>query len=160
MKAWPAAAFAAAVAIAAPACAAAFNPVEFFRGKTHGEGMLKIIFQSPKKMTVDSEGMAEKDGSLVLKQVIHEPGKEARTRYWRMRQTAPGRFEVTLTDAASQLRVDVTKDGLLIRYTAKDHLNFDQTLTPVSPTEVHNSMRVKRFGLTVARYEETIRKVD
>ena len=122
--------------------------------------MLKIIFQSPKKMTVDSEGMAEKDGSLVLKQVIHEPGKEARTRYWRMRQTAPGRFEGTLTDAASQVRVDVTKDGLRIRYTAKDHLNFDQTLTPVSPTEVHNSMRVKRFGLTVARYEETIRKVD
>jgi hypothetical protein len=158
VKAWPAAA-ALAVA-AAPVQGAAFNPVEFFHGKTHGEGTLKIIFQSPKTMTVDSEGTAEKDGSLVLKQVIHEPGKAPRTRYWRMRQTGPNRFEGTLTDAASPVRVDVTKDGLRIRYTAKDHLNFDQTLTPVSPTEVHNSMRVKRFGITVARYEETIRKVE
>ena len=160
MKAWPAAAFALAVAIAAPACAAAFNPVDFFRGKTHGEGDLKIIFQSAKHMSVDSEGTSGKDGSLVLKQVIHEPGKPARTRYWRMRQTAPDRFEGTLTDAASPVRVDVTKDGIRIRYTAKDHLNFDQLLTPVSASEVHNSMRVKRFGITVARYEETIRKVD
>ena len=51
-------------AAAAAAQAAAFNPVEFFRGRTHGEGMLKIIFQSPKTMTVDSEGFSEKDGSL------------------------------------------------------------------------------------------------
>ena len=81
--------------------------------------MLKIIFQSPKKMTVDSEGVAEKDGSLVLKQIIHEPGKPPRTRYWRMRQTAPNRYEGTLTDAASPVRVDVTKDGIRIRYTAR-----------------------------------------
>ena len=151
---------AALLAVAAPTQAAPFNPVEFFRGRTHGEGMLKIIFQSPKKMSVDSEGVAEKDGSLVLKQVIHEPGKPPRTRYWRMRQTAPNRFEGTLTDAASPVRVDVSRNTIRIRYTAKDHLNFDQTLTPVSPREVHNQMRVKRFGITVANYDETIRKVD
>ena len=130
MKAWPAAL---ALVAAAPA-QAAFNPVEFFRGHSHGEGILKIIFQSPKHMEVDSEGLAEKDGSLVLKQVIHEPGKPPRTRYWRMRQTAPNRFEGTLTDAASPVQVDVTKSGVRIRYTGKDHLNFDQLLTPVSPT--------------------------
>ena len=59
MKAWPAT-FAVAVAIASPA-SAAFNPVEFFKGKTHGEGTLKVIFQSAKTMTVDSLGTAEKD---------------------------------------------------------------------------------------------------
>ncbi len=148
------------LAIATPAWATAFNPVDFFRGRTHGEGILKIIFQSPKHMTVDSEGVAEKDGSLVLKQVIHEPGKPPRTRYWRMRQTAPNRYEGTLTDAASPVRVDVTKNGIRIRYTGKDHLNFDQMLTPVGPNEVHNKMRVKRFGITVANYDETIRKLD
>ena len=61
----------AALALSASAQAATFNPVEFFRGRTHGEGMLKIIFQSAKKMTVDSEGRAEKDGTLVLEQVVH-----------------------------------------------------------------------------------------
>ena len=145
---------------AAPAHATAFNPVEFFRGKTHGEGMLKIIFQSPKKMTVDSQGRAESDGSLVLEQVVHEPGKDPRTRYWRLRQTAPDRFEGTLTDAATPVRVDVTRGSIRIRYTGKDHLNFDQLLTPVSATEVHDQIRVTRFGITVAHFDETIRKLD
>ena len=66
--------------VAAPA-QAAFNPVEFFRGKTHGAGMLKIIFQSPKKMMVDSLGRAESDGSLVLEQVVHAHGQGPWTRH-------------------------------------------------------------------------------
>lgn len=157
MKAWLAAAL---VLIAAAPAHAAFNPVDFFRGKTHGEGMLKIIFQSPKKMTVDSVGRSDGDGSLVLEQSVHEPGKPPRIRYWRMRQTAPDRFEGTLTDAASAVRVDVTKEGIRIRYTATNHLNFDQLLTPVSATEVHDQIKITRFGITVAHFDETIRKTD
>ena len=88
------------VALAQPAHAA-FNPVDFFRGKTRGDGVLKIIFQSAKRMTVDSEGRTEKDGSLLLEQTIHEPGKPPRTRYWRLRETGPNRYEGSLTDAAS-----------------------------------------------------------
>ena len=147
------------IAAAAPAHAA-FNPVDFFKGRTHGEGMLKIIFQSAKKMTVDSEGRAEKDGSLVLEQVVHEPGKPPRTRYWRLRQTAPDRYEGTLTDAATPVRVDVMKDGIRIRYTGKDHLNFDQMLKPVSDTEVRDQIKITRFGITVAHFDETIRKLE
>jgi hypothetical protein len=146
--------------VAAASAHAAFNPVEFFRGKTHGEGMLRVIFQSPKKMTVDSEGRADKDGSLVLAQVVHEPGKPPRTRYWRLKQTAPERYEGTLTDAATPVRVDLTKEGIRIRYTGKDHLNFDQLLKPVSETEIRDQIKVTRFGITVAHFEETIRKLD
>ena len=94
------------LAIAAPA-QAAFDPVEFFRGRTHGEGTLKIIMKQPVKMSVDSEGFAEKDGSLLLKQIVHEPGKPARTRYWKLRKTGNNLFEGTLTDAAGPVRVDV-----------------------------------------------------
>lgn len=146
--------------VAAPLQAAAFSPVDFFRGRTHGEGTLKIIFQSSKRMTVDSEGQSEPDGSLVLKQIIHEPGKPPRTRYWRMRQAGPNRFEGTLTDAASPVRVDVVGDHIRIRYTGKDHLNFDQWLAEINPKQVANKMTVKRFGITVAHYDEVIRKVD
>jgi hypothetical protein len=145
---------------AAAAAHAGFNPVEFFRGRSHGDGTLKVIFSSAERITTDNVGRPEKDGSLVLEQVIHEPGKPPRTRYWHMRQVAPNRFEGTLTDAASPVRVDVTGDGIRIRYTAQNHLNFDQMLTPVSPTEVHDSIRVRRFGITVAHFEETIRKLD
>jgi len=154
------AALAASILLLAAGPAAAFNPVEFFRGKTHGEGMLKIIFQSPKKMTVDSEGRADKDGSLVLEQVVHEPGKPPRTRYWRLKQAAPDRYEGTLTDAATPVRVDVSKGGIRIRYTGKDHLNFDQLLKPISDTEIRDQIKITRFGITVAHFDETIRKLD
>jgi hypothetical protein len=143
-----------------PAQAAAFNPVEFFRGKTHGTGILKVIFSSPETIEVDNEGSEQRDGSVVLKQVIHEPGKPARTRYWRLKQVAKNRFEGTLTDAASAVRVDVTDKGVRIRFHGKDHLDFDQVLEPAGPREVHNHMKVKRFGITVAHFEEVIRKLD
>lgn len=139
---------------------AAFNPVDFFRGHTHGDGWLKIILQSPKHMQVDNQGRPDKDGWLLLEQVIHEPGKPTRTRYWHLRETAPNRFEGTLTDAASPVRVDVMKDGIRIQYVGQNHLNFDQLLRPVSATEVHDVIRVKRFGITVAHFDETIRKLD
>ena len=142
------------------AASAAFNPVEFFRGRTHGAGTLKVIFQSPRVIPVDSVGRTEQDGSLLLTQTIREPGKPARTRYWHLRQASDGRFTGTLTDAASAVRVDSIKGRLRIRYRGKDHLDFEQWLTPISPTEVSNKMRVKRFGITVARFEEVIRKLD
>jgi len=147
------------VVLAAPAHAG-FNPVEFFRGHTHGDGVLKVIFQSSKRITVDSHGWTEKDGSVLLRQTIHEPDKPVRVRYWRLRQTGPNRFDGTLTDADSPVRVDVVGERVRIRYHGKDKLRFDQWLTQVGPREVHNSMRVKRLGFTVARFEETIRKID
>ena len=33
-------------------------------------------------------------------------------------------------------------------------------LTAAGARQVNNSMRVRRFGITVARYEEVIRKAD
>ena len=77
--------------------------------------------------------------------------KPARVRYWRMRQTGPNRFEGTLTDAASPVRVDVDGDSVRIRYTGKDHLDFDQLLTPAGEREVRNSMRVKRAYILLFR---------
>ena len=152
-------AVAALLVVATPAHAT-FNPVEFFRGHTRGEGTLKIILQAAKQIRVESFGRTDKDGSLLLEQTIHEPGKPARSRAWRLRQTGPNRFEGTLTDAASPVRVDLAGDSVRIRYKAKNNLDFDQLLTPDGPRQVRNKMRVKRFGLTVARFNEMIRKLD
>jgi len=139
---------------------AAFNPVEFFRGRTHGEGTLKVVFKSAKTIRVDSVGRSEKDGSLLLTQTINEPGSEPRTRYWRLRETGPNRFEGTLTDAAGPVRVEVQAERVRIRYRGKDHLDFEQWLTADGPTRVNNEMRVRRFGIVVARFSEVIRKLD
>jgi hypothetical protein len=151
-------ALAAAAFLASAPATGDFNPVDFFSGRTHGDGVLKVIFQPSKTISVDSVGHSEKDGSLVLEQVIHEPGKPPRTRYWRLRETAPGRFEGTLTDAASDVRITQSGNTVRIRYHGKDHLDFDQLLTPAGPGRVDNHMRVKRFGIVVAHFDEVIRK--
>jgi hypothetical protein len=145
--------------ISAPAHAA-LDPVEFFLGRTRGEGTLKIILQAPKHLSVDSIGRQEKDGTLVLQQTIRGGGKAPRTRYWRLRRKGPASFEGTLTDAAGPVRIDVIGERVRIRYRSKDHLNIEQWLTAAGPRQVNNAMRVKRFGITVAHLDEVIRKLD
>ncbi|MFL6754232.1 MAG: DUF3833 family protein, partial [Sphingomicrobium sp.] len=92
--------------------------------------------------------------------IIHEPGKPARTRFWHLRQTGPNRFSGPLTDAAGPVRVDVAGERVRIRYKGKDHLDFDQWLTPINGRSVSNKMRVRRFGIIVAHFDEVIRKLD
>ena len=149
-----------ALLIAAAVAAAPFDPVDFFGGRTRGEGTLKAAFQKPKTIVVDSVGTSHKDGVLLLTQVIREPGKPPRTRYWRMRKDASGGFSGTLSDSAGPVRVNVEPGAIRIRYRDKDRLDFDQRLTPAGPRALRNRMTVKRFGITVARFDEIIRKLD
>lgn len=145
--------------LAAPATAG-FDPIAFFKGKSQGEGVLKIIFQAPKTISVDSEGMSEPDGTLVLVQKVQEEGKAPRLRSWRLRRTSPTRFEGTLTDAAGPVVVDLIGGKARIRYTMKNRMSVEQWLTETSPRTVANQMKVRRFGVIVARFDETIRKLD
>jgi hypothetical protein len=149
----------AALSIAVPAHAA-FDPVAFFKGKTHGEGKVKVLLKPAKTVSVDSEGHVEADGTLVLTQRVLEQGKPPRTRHWRLRRTSPTHFQGTLTDAVGPVAVDLIGDRARIRFSGKNHLKFEQWLAPQSKTVVLNTMRVKRLGLTVAHFTETIRKSD
>lgn len=155
-----------ACALLAAGCAAAapqghaFDPVEFFSGRTQGVGTLKVVLQKSKTIRVDSIGIAQKDGTLLLTQIIHEPGKDARTRTWRMRREPSGRYSGALSDARGPVRVEVEPTGIRIRYTDKDNLDFDQRLTATGPRQLHNRMTVKRLGIRVATFDEIIRKRD
>ena len=146
--------------VAALLSAQSFDPIQFFRGRTHGDGTLKILLQSPKRTSVDSIGRVESDGTLTLSQRISEQGKPSRSRIWRLRQIAPGKFTGTLSDASGPVTVDMIGGRARIRYTDKDHLKFEQWLTPQGAKSVANRLTVKRFGITVARLDETIRKLD
>jgi hypothetical protein len=149
----------AALAMAAPA-SAAFDPVAFFKGKTHGEGQAKVILKPSKSVSVDSEGHVEPDGTLVLNQRVLEEGKPPRVRHWRLRKTSPTHFEGSLSDAVGPVVVDLIGDRARVRFSGKNHLKFEQWLTPKSKSVVLNTMRVKRLGIVVAHFTETIRKVD
>lgn len=148
------------IALLLAVAAAQFDPVEFFRGRTQGIGTLKPVLQKSRTIRVDSVGTEQKDGALLLTQTIYETGKAPRTRTWQMRREGPDRYSGTLSDAAGPVRVDVEPGAIRIRYRDKDHLDFDQRLTATSPRELRNKMKVKRFGITVARFDEIIRKLD
>jgi hypothetical protein len=149
-----------ALLLAAAVAVEPFDPVEFFRGRTRGEGTLRPVLQKSKIIRVDSIGSEQKDGAMLLTQTIHEPGKPPRTRTWRMRRDSPGRYSGSLSDAKGPVRVTVEPGAIRIRYKDKDNLDFDQRLTPAGSREIRNRMTIKRFGITVARYDEIIRKLD
>lgn len=146
--------------IAALLAAALLDPVDFFRGRTHGEGTLRVVLQKPRRISVDSFGRAGKGGWLRLDQIIREPGEAPRRRVWRFRKTGPNRFAGTLSDAVGPVRIDLHGKRLHIRYTDRKKRNFEQWLIPAGPRQVRNNMRVSRFGLTLARVEEVIRKAS
>jgi len=149
-----------ALALAASAASASFDPVDFFRGRTKGEGKLKVIFQASKAIDVESVGTDGADGSLVLKQIVTEQGKQPRTRYWRLRSEGGGRYTGTLTDAVGPVKIETDGGRIHIRYRSKDNLMFEQWLTPAGSRRIDNHMRVKRFGIIVAHVDEVITKLD
>ena len=149
-----------ALAAAVSAQAAPFDPVEFFRGHTRGEGVLKVLFKSAKTVQVDSIGTAAPDGSLVLIQHVDDHSGPARTRVWRMRRLAPGRFTGTMDDAVGPVTITLVGDSARLTYVDHEGNHFDQLLTAKGPGVAINEMKVRRFGLVVARMTETIRKLD
>lgn len=134
-----------------------FDAVAFFSGRTTGEGVLKKIFSAPQATRVVSIGKVEPDGALVLDQTVTIEGYKTLDRVWRLRQTAPGQFQGTLTGARNPVEAKLVNGVLHIDYTDKDGFAFRQQLT-LAPggQSAHNVMKIKRFGITVATVDETI----
>lgn len=146
--------------LAAPA--PQFDPLRFFAGATRGEGVLEIILSGKKRVEVEGSGRIAPDGTLVLDQVVRLEGDPPRTRQWRLRRIAPDRYAGTLTDAEGPVTGLVDGNALHLRYVlADDGLRADQWLylQPGRETAL-NRLTLSRFGIRVARLEETIRTVD
>ena len=109
---------------------------------------------------MQSEGHVKKDGSLLLVQRIRQQGAKPRTRHWRLKRQSATRFTGTLTDATGPVSVDLVGQRARIRYQMKNRMAVEQWLTPAGRNIVQNEMRVRRFGVIVARLSETIRKLD
>lgn len=145
-----------------PASAAElFDPRAFFSGRTEATGTLKIVFRGPETVRVEGDGRVESDGSLSLTQVVREGDKPARTRVWRLRETAPGRYTGTLTEAQGPVTADVSGDRLHITFTSHDGYGYEQWVTLAADgRSAHTVLKIRKLGFTVANYDETIRKLD
>ena len=134
----------------------------FFAGKSHADNVIKIAFHAPHKLIVDSVGGHNKEGEFVLIDTVREEGKPVRTRTWVMHPDGPNHFTGVLSDAIGPVDVAVAGDSAVISYLMKDgHLKIAQTIQLQGDGKsVSNHVVAKKFGITFAHVDGTIRKVD
>jgi hypothetical protein len=133
----------------------------FFTGRTHTDNVLKIALHRPTPLIVDSVGGKGDRGDFVLVDTVHEGDKPVRTRKWIMHPVGPNHFAGTLTDAVGPVDMIVSGDSATIRYKMKGGLDIIQTMTMQGDgRSLSNHVVAKKFGLTFAHVDGTLRKLD
>jgi Protein of unknown function (DUF3833) len=150
-----------AFAAASPAMPA-LDMTGFFAGRSHADNIIKIALHGGHKLVVDSVGGRNKEGEFVLIDTVQEEGKPVRKRTWVMRPVGPNHFTGSLTDAAGPVDVVVGGNSATISYTMKEgglKILQQLQLQPDGKT-LANHVIAKKFGLTFAHVDGTIRKLD
>jgi uncharacterized protein DUF3833 len=149
------------LSIASPAATAQVaDPLRFFAGRTETQGMVKVLFRKPYRTRSLGQGRIEPDGSLSLVQRVEDDGKPPRERRWRVHQVGPGRYSGTMSDATGPVDIEQVGNRYRFRFTMKGHLNVEQWLTPmVGATAARTTTRIRKFGMTVATTDGTVRKL-
>lgn len=138
-----------------------FDVARAFFGASAGEGRLKIAFRKTRPVHVQSTGHQAEDGTIVVDQIITEPGRKATTRQWRLREVAPGRYAGSLSDAAGPVEGAVRGNCLELRFRMKGDLTAHQWLFAMPDGRtVQNRMSIRKSGILVARLHETITRRD
>ncbi|WP_114951033.1 DUF3833 family protein [Sphingosinicella terrae] len=136
-------------------------PEHFFVGRMESVGTVDMILSRPHRVRVRTQGRMARDGALIMDQVVEEEGKPPRSRSWRLVRSGPNRFTGTVTDGRGPVTGEMEGNVLRLRYRTNQNISVDQTITlHRGGRTAHNRMTFRRFGLTVATYEETIRRVD
>ncbi|MCY7271344.1 MAG: DUF3833 domain-containing protein [Sphingomonas bacterium] len=137
----------------------AFDPVAFFTGATRGDGKLDQIMKGVRTVTVDSVGELEANGALTLTQRIAMQGDPPRTRVWKLKQVAPGRYAGNLTDATGSVETVAIGRAIRIRYPMKGGLMVEQWLVALpGGRKLDNRLTVTKWGMRVASLHERIEK--
>jgi hypothetical protein len=145
---------------AAPAPAPRFDPVTFFSGRTEGVGTMKIMLRGSRAVRVQGHGQVQRDGSIVLDQTVNAGGK-SQSRKWHLRETAPGRYSGTLSDARGAVAGDSAGNRFHLAYQSKSGFAVEQWITLAADgRSARNLLTAKKFGMTVGKLDETIRKLD
>lgn len=138
-----------------------FSVEQFFLGRTAGQGSLKIRFKEAQTIRVEGRGWAGPDGALVLDQIVWRDDRPAEKRQWRLRPIGPGRYAGSLSDAAGPVQGEVRGNLLHLNYPMKGGVHAEQWIYLQTDGQTAlNRMAITKFGITVARLDETIRKID
>jgi len=136
-------------------------PERFFSGRFEGTGTVHIIFSGTDAVRDVGRGRMERDGTLVIDQVVHQEGEQPRRRHWRLRRVGPNRFTGTITDVRGEVAGEIRGNVLQLNYRSVHGPTVEQqiTLHPNGRTAT-NRMVFRRFGLRVATVETVIRRLD
>ena len=135
--------------------------IAFFTGKSHAENVMKVAFKKPVPLTVDSIGGKGDRGDFVIIDTVHEGDKPVRQRKWIMHPTGPNRYGGSLSDATSAVEVVIAGNSVTIRYTMKGGLKIEQVIdVQDGGRSAANRVVAKKFGITFAHVDGTIKKLD
>lgn len=138
-----------------------FDPIAFFAGHTHGRGTLKVLTKRRQTVTVEGHGVTERGGGIVLDQDVRRGDGPVKHRTWRLRQTAPGRYAGSLSDAVGPVTGEVTGNTLHLSFMMKGGLRAQQFLYLQPGGQVsRNRMVVTKLGVPVAGLDETITRLS
>jgi hypothetical protein len=155
---------AAAVAVSLPSAASAerlADPLRFWEGRTESVGTLKIMMKKPLRTRSLGRGQIKPDGSLELVQRVEEDGKPPRERRWHIRKAGAGRFVGTMSEASGPVTIEEVGDRYRFRFKMKGNLAVEQWLSPsANGKSGRNTVTIKKLGVTVARSDGTVRKLD
>ena len=147
--------------VSAPAAADIADPLRFFEGRTENVGTAKVMFHKPFRTHSTGRGRIERDGSLTLVQRVEDEGKAPRERRWKVRQTGPGRYLGTMTDALGPVAIERVGSAYRFRFKMKGNLRVEQWLKPLADeNSARSTTRVKKLGMTVATSDAVIRKLS
>jgi hypothetical protein len=136
------------------------DPLRFFTGRTETQGTVKVIFKKPYRSRSLGLGRIERDGSLTLVQRVEEEGKPPHERRWRVREAGPGHWTAAMSEATGPVAIDQVGDRFRFRFRMKGNLSVEQWLAPLpGATSAQTVTRIRKFGMTVATTEGTVRKL-
>jgi hypothetical protein len=153
------------LAPAAPAATAAaanisVDPMHFFVGRTETVGQVKVMFHKGYATRSTGQGRIQPDGSLLLVQQVFDAGKPPHERRWRVRQTGPGRYAGTMSEAVGPVTIDRIGDRYRFRFRMVGRLSVEQLLVPLAGGRAaSSSVKVRKFGMVVATTDGIVRKI-
>jgi len=136
------------------------DPLEFFTGETRGEGKIKVMMKATTTVRSESRGTPDGKGGMILDQKVYEAGKAVRTSRWTLQPTSKTTLKGTVSNAPGPVTGHLSGNRLHLKYPMPGGLAAEQYMYLQSDRRtLLNRMTVRKWGMVVARVEETVRKL-
>ena len=137
------------------------DPLAFWEGRTETVSTIKVVMKRAFKTRSLGRGTIKPDGSLELVQRVEDEGKPPRERRWTIRKAGPRRYVGTMNEASGPVVIEEIGDRFRFRFKMKGNLSVEQWIMPNPGGKTgKNTLTIKKLGVTVAKSEGVIRKLD